>query len=157
MGLFTRKPQVIENGFRTWLEGNDEYAWVTRYINARNEIDDEKAFADMQDERFAIFSYDMPMFRALVADLFAAFLGVEKNEIGTDDIMLLEAIERMPINITIRRIKAKASGNNWSVQYFKGTVYYGKTLQEALNKMIGRNEKIAKKFEKPTDKGVEAK
>lgn len=60
----------------------------------------------------------------------------------------LKLLDELPINVTIRRIKPKQGGNKWSAQYLDETLYYGKTLQEALHKLVTRSKKVAKKIEK---------
>lgn len=71
-----------------------------------------------------------------------------KVTLESEDYKTLSILRDLPINITIRRVKAKASGNNWSVQYLRGTVYYGRTLFEALSKITTRNEKVIAKIER---------
>lgn len=149
MGLFRKKQPLPFTGFKSWLESEPKYYWVVGYIDNQNEIREEEAFADMQsgdDDR--ISRYTMPKFKKLVAKLYAEYLEVHED-ITDDSFQLLLDIQRMPLNITIRRIKPKASGNNWSVQYLGRTVYYGKTLPEAIAKLKERNPKIAAKFAGP--------
>lgn len=148
MGLFSKKPQPQSpTGFNDFLEGS-RYSWITEYIDNRNEILEGAAFADMDIDGLEIAKWTMPKFKKLVAKLYAQYLDAEE-EVSQDDLHLLNMIEKMPLNITIRRIKAKASGNNWSVQYLGRTVYYGKTLNEALKKLQDRNPKLAAKFAGP--------
>lgn len=149
MRLFSRKPQLSEDtGFYQFLVSHPKYHWVADYITDKNEINEDAAFADMQTEGYHIEKYTMPKFKKLVAKLYAQYLDIDE-EVSNEDLWLLAQIERMPINITIRRIKAKASGNNRSAQYLGRTVYYGKTLHEALKKLQDRNPKIAAKFAGP--------
>ncbi len=151
MGLFSRKKQsaLTSTGFHDFLNSSNRYSWVSDYITNRNEVDENLAFEHINSEEpYEIASFTMPKFKKLVAHLFAQYLDVEVD-LHDDDVKLLQQINRMPLNITVRRIKAKASGNNWSVQYLKGTVYYGKTLLEALKKLQDRNPKIAAKFAGP--------
>ncbi len=149
MGLFSRKQQPVEaTGFKQFLENDRKYYWVADYIDSRNEILEGEAFADMETDS-QIGRYTMPKFKKLVAKLHAQYLEADE-ELTEDSRQLLEFVNNTPINITIRRIKAKASGNNWSVQYLGRTVYYGKTLNEAYGKLLKNNEKVAKKFNGPT-------
>ena len=139
---------VPDTGFRTFIRNDHRSHWVSDYIDDRNEIDEELAFDQMQIEGLEIARYTMPKFKKLVARLFAQYLEAQE-EISNQDLELLQYVQRTPLNITIRRIKPKASGNNWSVQYLGRTIYYGKTLNEAYKKLIDRNPNIAKKFEGP--------
>lgn len=59
---------------------------------------------------------------------------------------LLNRVDGIPEGVTIRRVKPKAQGNKWSIQYLKGTLYYGQTLQEAIDLLMERNEKARDKF-----------
>lgn len=148
MGLFSRKPQALEpTGFKQFLQNDRKYYWVADYIDNQNEILEGEAFADMENDS-QIGQFTMPKFKKLVAKLHAQYLEADE-ELTEDARQLLEYINNTPINITIRRIKAKASGNNWSVQYLGRTVYYGKTLNEAFGKLLKNNEKVAKKFSGP--------
>lgn len=149
MGLFSRKPQPVQpTGFQQFLQNDKKYFWVAQYLDERNEIDEEKVFLDMPQDEGELSKFTMPKFKTIVANLYADYLKVEKK-VTNEDLWLLNQIERMPLNITVRRIKAKASGNNWSVQYLGRTVYYGKTLNEAIRKLQDRNPKVAAKFQGP--------
>lgn len=153
MGLFGNKKKLAQtptNGFRVFISNDPQYFWAAEYIDECGNIDEAMAFEDMQTESdmLHIGQFTMPKFKTLVANLFAEYLEVEKK-VSNEDLLLLNLIERMPLNITIRRVKPKASGNNWSVQYLKGTVYYGKTLLEALKKLQDRQPKVAAKFAGP--------
>lgn len=147
-GLRKKQPEPF-TGFRSWLENEPKYFWVVGYIDNQNEIREQEAFDDMQEGNDTrIGHYTMPKFKKLVAKLYAEYLQV--NEDLTDDSLeILLAVQHMPINITIRRIKPKASGNKWSAQYLNRTVYYGKTLNEAIRKLKERNPNVAAKFAGP--------
>lgn len=76
-----------------------------------------------------------------------------KKKVAIDDerFKTLSLLDSIPINVTIRRIAPKQSGNEWSAQYLKGTIYYGQTLREALHKLTQRDKKVVAKIEKETN------
>lgn len=148
MGLFDRFKQPEQGSrFIEWLQDRDQYAWVADYLDKYTDIRVEAAFADMHDPDRAISQFTMPQFKALIAGLYAEYLEADSELMDPEDKKLLFILGKLPMNITIRRVKPKASGNNWSVQYLRGTTYYGKTLVGALETMLKRNEKVQKKFD----------
>ena len=150
MSIFSRKKDtyVPDTGFVQFVKNDRRYHFAADYITNRNEIDEDLAFEHMAVDGYQIGDYTMPKFKKLVARLYAQYLEAQ-DEISSEDLQVLQYINATPINVTIRRIKAKASGNNWSVQYLGRTVYYGKTLNEAYKKLIDRNPKLAAKFQGP--------
>lgn len=57
-----------------------------------------------------------------------------------------DLIDFMPVDTIIRKVRPKAKGSHYVVQFQStGTLYYGKTLQEALLKLVQHNSRVEQK------------
>ncbi len=143
-GVVRDLPKPSRTAFQIFLDSRANTAWVSAYITEHNEVNNRKAYHDMSEGGTQISDYSEDAFRRLVGTLYARYMGVQRPE--ESELHLLDRIDKMPLNITIRRVKPKASGNNWSVQYLGGTKYYGTSLIHAIDRLIERNPKVAAKF-----------
>lgn len=146
MGLFDRRRKTA-SGFLSHIQQSKEYSWIADYLNQDGSIRDGDVWLDINrtGEDLEISGYTVKELDALVAALYADYLGVEAP-VGSspdfEDVRTLQILNLLPAGTDVRRVHPKDAGNNWAVQYRKGTIYYGRTLIEAMDKAVARNDKI---------------
>lgn len=164
MSLFKRKKQIPElvpdsyaPGFRDWLleDISGTCRWVAEYVRSDGSIDVSLAFHDMQDRRKHIFEYNIQSFAHLVAGFYYQYLGGSLQLMQPDVARVLDILNNLPPGVIIRSVQPKELGSKWAVQYLYGTVYYGKTLGKALDRLLLRNKTVADKLESNISKEEE--
>lgn len=78
-----------------------------------------------------------------------------KKNRETAKLSLEVRLEHLPEGIVLRRVHPKANGSYWSASYRYGTLYYGASLEAALELLLKRRpdllEKLTRNLDPPTE------
>lgn len=155
-GLFKKEEptEIPVSEFKVWLEDHATLDWVAEYLDEQGNLNEKLAFEDMQVDHRHMAKHNMQSFKQLLGNLYAEFLGIETEKLSDEDKRLLALLEKMPINVRIRRAQRNGKGYNWCVIYAGSRAVYGVGLLDAIDRLIEKNPKAKAKF---VDAGVIAR